>query len=53
MSNSWHGGKGSSPRKINDRKQFEDNWDKIFGSGKKTTEEYPKPEEPKIEEDIV
>jgi len=24
------GGKGSKPRPIPDRKQFEDNWDKIF-----------------------
>jgi hypothetical protein len=24
-------GKGSSPRPIPNRKQFEDNWDKIFG----------------------
>lgn len=31
MSNgSWSGGKGSKPRPIPDRKQFEDNWDKIF-----------------------
>lgn len=25
-----HGGKGSKPRPITDKKQFEDNWDKIF-----------------------
>lgn len=31
MSSSWHGGKGSTPRPINDRKQFDENWDKIFG----------------------
>ena len=37
MSNSWHGGKGSKPRPIEDKKQFEDNWDKIFG--KKPKEE--------------
>ncbi len=30
MNNSWHGGKGSKPRPIEDRKQFEDNWDNIF-----------------------
>lgn len=24
------GGKGSKPRPIEDRKKFEDNWDKIF-----------------------
>jgi hypothetical protein len=28
-------GKGSTPRPITDRKKFEDNWDKIFGSPKK------------------
>lgn len=27
---SWEGGKGSKPRPISDRKQFEDNWDRIF-----------------------
>ena len=26
----WHGGKGSTPRKV-DKKKFDDNWDKIFG----------------------
>ena len=30
MSNSWHGGKGSKPRPIEDKKRFEDNWDAIF-----------------------
>lgn len=35
---STHGGKGSKPRPIPDRKQFEDNWDKIFKK--------PKPEKP-------
>jgi hypothetical protein len=30
MSKVWHGGKGSSARPIEDRKQFEDNWDRIF-----------------------
>lgn len=28
------GGKGSSPRPIPDRKQFEDNWEKVFGKKK-------------------
>jgi hypothetical protein len=27
--------KGSAPRPINDRKKFEENWDKIFGDKKK------------------
>ena len=26
----WHGGKGSAPRKGNNQKQYEDNWEKIF-----------------------
>ena len=30
-----HGGKGSKPRPIEDKKKFEDNWDKIFGSKEK------------------
>ena len=30
MSEAWHGGKGSAPRPIEDRKKFEDNWDAIF-----------------------
>jgi len=34
-------GKGSKPRPIQDRKQFEDNWDKIFG--KKKQDEQNKP----------
>lgn len=41
MSSSWHGGKGSSPRPIKDRKQFEDNWDKIFGKKEKQKEQKP------------
>jgi hypothetical protein len=27
-------GKGDRPRKIKDRKRFNDNWDKIFGNKK-------------------
>ena len=30
----WHGGKGSTPRKV-DKKKFDDNWDKIFGKKEK------------------
>lgn len=26
---SWHGGKGSKPRKV-DQEKFSDNWDRIF-----------------------
>lgn len=33
--------KGSAPRPIPDRKQFEDNWDKIFGKKKKPDEPAP------------
>lgn len=32
---SWEGGKGSKPRPINDRKQFENNWDLIDWGKKK------------------
>lgn len=31
----WHGGKGSKPRPIYNRKQYEDNWDRIFNKEKK------------------
>tara|TARA_R100001460_G_scaffold4800_4_gene13528 strand:- start:9238 stop:9429 length:192 start_codon:yes stop_codon:yes gene_type:complete len=30
----WHGGKGSKPRPITNQKEFEENWDKIFGRKK-------------------
>tara|TARA_B100001063_G_scaffold7201_1_gene5477 strand:+ start:16443 stop:16628 length:186 start_codon:yes stop_codon:yes gene_type:complete len=30
----WHGGKGSNPRPIKNQKEFEENWDKIFGRKK-------------------
>ena len=36
MMSQWHGGKGSTPRKV-DRKKFDENWDRIFG--KKDQEE--------------
>ncbi len=35
MSNQWHGGKGSKPRPVKDQQQFENNWDRIFGSKEK------------------
>ena len=38
MSGKWHGGKGSAPRPVSDRKQFEDNWDLIFGKKDKHKE---------------
>tara|TARA_R110002020_G_scaffold260238_1_gene474468 strand:+ start:676 stop:828 length:153 start_codon:yes stop_codon:yes gene_type:complete len=38
MSNQWHGGKGSAPRKSNDQKTYEDNWEKIFGNKDKASE---------------
>jgi hypothetical protein len=34
MGSNWHGGKGSKPRPIKDQKQFDDNWDRIFGKKK-------------------
>ena len=39
MTNQWHGGKGSAPRKNNDQKTYEDNWEKIFGKKKKQPED--------------
>ena len=38
MTNQWHGGKGSAPRKTDNRKQYEDNWEKIFGKKEKPKE---------------
>lgn len=35
----WHGGKGSKPRPIKYREQFEDNWDRIFGKKENRYEE--------------
>jgi len=32
MSGQTHGGKGDRPRVIEDRSQYESNWDKIFGN---------------------
>jgi hypothetical protein len=33
-----HGGKGSTQRPTANRKQFEDNWDRIFGKKKKESD---------------
>ena len=44
----WHGGKGSKPRPVSDRKQFEDNWDKIFGN----KDDKPKEDNKKDSEEI-
>lgn len=30
-SSNWHGGKGSTPRTNTNSKQYQDNWDMIFG----------------------
>jgi hypothetical protein len=35
MTQQWHGGKGSAPRKDADQKKYADNWEKIFGKKKK------------------
>ena len=34
MTDKWHGGKGSKPRKV-DTEKYSDNWDKIFGKKEK------------------
>ena len=40
----WHGGKGSTPRTNTSSKQYQDNWDTIFGKK-------PKPKEkPQVDE---
>jgi hypothetical protein len=44
MSGQTHGGKGDRARVIEDRVQFDNNWDKIFGS-KKAGEALPNPVE--------
>jgi hypothetical protein len=44
MSGQTHGGKGDRARVIEDRVQFDNNWDKIFGS-KKAEEALPDPVE--------
>ena len=34
MKDQWHGGKGSTPRPVQDPKRFADEWDRIFSSKK-------------------
>ena len=45
MSNQWHGGKGSAPRKNDDKQAYADNWDIIFGKKDKVKE----PEKPEVD----
>ena len=45
MSNQWHGGKGSTPRKNDDKQAYADNWDIIFGKKDKAKE----PEKPEVD----
>jgi|14_taG_2_1085336.scaffolds.fasta_scaffold05985_6 hypothetical protein len=35
----WHGGKGSTPRTNTNSKQYQDNWDAIFGKKVKEVNE--------------
>lgn len=44
MSDKWHGGKGSKQRPV-DKKKFDDNWDKIFGSKQQQQPNVPTDEE--------
>ena len=39
MTSQWEGGKGSKPRPIENRKKFEDNWDRIFSKKKEEKKE--------------
>ena len=41
MSKPSHGGKGSTPRKRDNPKQYDDNWDKIFGKKEKAKKKPP------------
>ena len=43
----WHGGKGSTPRTNTNSKEYQDNWDKIFGNKEK-----PKPK-PDVDEQEI
>lgn len=45
MSGKWQGGKGSDPRPIEDRKKYEENWERIFG--KKEPKQEPEKENAK------
>lgn len=47
MTSKWHGGKGSKPRPIEDRKQFESNWDKIFNKKPEKADEKQRKPAPK------
>lgn len=40
MSDSWHGGKGSKPRKVN-KAIYDENYDRIFGNKKNTNKNTP------------
>jgi hypothetical protein len=52
MNNSWHGGKGSKPRPIEDKKQFENNWDKIFGKKPEKQDERKRKPTPKGQQPV-
>jgi hypothetical protein len=45
MTNNRDGGKGDSPRPIQNREKFETNWDTIFKNGIPTLEELEKQRE--------
>jgi len=50
MKNSnWHGGKGSTPRTNTNSKEYQDNWDKIFGKKPKVKEPKPDVDEKEID----
>lgn len=41
MSGKWHGGKGSTPRPIENKKKFDENWDRIFKKKEKNEKSVP------------
>lgn len=49
MTDSWHGGKGSRYRKI-DQQKYNENWERIFGKNKKKDEESEEEQETENED---
>ena len=41
MSGQWHGGKGSAPRKQQDKKAYDDGYERIFGNKSKRDSSEP------------
>ena len=46
-SGQWEGGKGSNQRKAGNQKQFDNNWDAIFGKKNKASDNKAEPDNEK------